>query len=606
MRLPSPSWTLWSTTFLLSSPTAAFHAPLRTRQLDTSFDWTAITPTPDLQYHDCYNNAFKCARLQVPLDWSKVTNTTNTTVAAGPHAAIAIVLLPATVPVSDPTYGGPILINPGGPGGSGTQMAMSAGAVMQGLLDVPGTRHYDILGFDPRGMALTTPSASCYGRQFDRAADWLRRAGLPSVGTELGLKMGFEMSKGWAGLCAQTAAAGGEESAFRHSSTASVARDMLEIVDRMHELNIKEGLSVGGGGKNGTGTACGEKPRLQYLGFSYGSHLGNTFASMFPGRVGRMAVDGIVDGDDYTSGAWAKNVNDGEAAVDNFYRTCFEADSACPLRESGDTSFADISARVHALLLTLQQSPVSAIYNNRVYLVTSFLVSESIRTSLYAPIAKYEGLAHTLAEALTGNFTRILSDPTVMAIDTRDATCTEPAAADPPQDYNFANEASINVICGDSQASAGTRDLAWAETTVARITNQSASIGEGWTKLPLSCSNWAFSPPYAFSGPFGSPAPNRNNSSNTPSAPLLILSTRIDHATPLANAYALSRLHGGSAVVVQESVGHCALLSSTSQCVYGIVREYFHSGTVPANGTVCAADCVPGIPFKACPGLTGF
>jgi hypothetical protein len=110
-------WTLWSTLLLLSpTTTTAFTPRLRPRQLDTSFDWTAITPTPDLQYHPCYNNTFRCARLRVPLDWLK-PNTSE----SGPHAAIAIITLPATVPVTSPEYAGPILLNPGGPGGSGTQ-----------------------------------------------------------------------------------------------------------------------------------------------------------------------------------------------------------------------------------------------------------------------------------------------------------------------------------------------------------------------------------------------------------------------------------------------------------------------------------------------------
>jgi hypothetical protein len=107
-------WTLWSTLVLLSPTTTAF-TPLRPRQLDTSFDWTAINPTPDLQYHPCYNNTFRCARLRVPLDWSRPN-----TYHSGPHAAVAIVTLPAIVPVTSPEYAGPILLNPGGPGGSGT------------------------------------------------------------------------------------------------------------------------------------------------------------------------------------------------------------------------------------------------------------------------------------------------------------------------------------------------------------------------------------------------------------------------------------------------------------------------------------------------------
>lgn len=301
--------------------------------------------------------------------------------------------------------------------------------------------------------------------------------------------------------------------------------------------------------------------------------------------------------------AWQKNIIDAEAAIDVFYRTCFDAGSACPLRQDGDTSFSDIRGRIDALLAALRQSPVSTIHNSRVYIVTSHLVSEKLRTALYTPIASYESLASALAGALAGNFSAILSDPGVMGADLRPDVCTETEATDPPQSYPFLNEAATGIICGDSQAQAGTRDLAWAASTTASIANQSTSIGESWARFALACADWPLAPPYAFAGPFGSPAPD--NTTNTPAAPLLILSTRTDHATPLSNAYALSRLHGGSAVVVEEAVGHCALLASASQCVYGIVREYFHTGTVPANGTVCQPDCVPSIPFKDCPGLFG-
>jgi autophagy-related protein 17 len=246
---------------------------------------------------------------------------------------------------------------------------------------------------------------------------------------------------------------------------------------------------------------------------------------------------------------------------------------------------------------------VSTIYNNRIYTMTSYLLGEKIRTSLYEPIAKYEALAIALAGALKGNFSGILADSVVMGFDLRPNVCSEVTATDPPQEYNFASEVSRAIICGDSQASAGTRDLDWAATTVSRIANQSISIGEAWTNIPLACADWPFAPPYAFSGPFGSKAPD--NSTNTPAAPMLILSTKTDHATPLANAYALSRLHEGSSVAMVDAVGHCALLATTSTCMYGIVQEYFHTGNLPANGTVCEAECVPQIPFKACPGLPG-
>lgn len=254
------------------------------RQLPEAFDWESITPTRDLRYHDCYG-VFKCARLKVPLDW----NRSNQSSCAGPSnwAAIAITTLPATVAKDDPSYGGPVLINPGGPGGSGTEMALITGPYLQAILD--GERHYEIVGFDPRGNGYSTPTADCFENEFNRAADTLRKEGLPPIMSSAeALNINYQASKGHAELCAEA----GPDSIFAHMSTASVARDMLEFVEQDDALKRKS-----------TNTSASDGlPRLQYIGLSYGTVLGNTFVSMFPGRVERIVLDGVADADDFISG----------------------------------------------------------------------------------------------------------------------------------------------------------------------------------------------------------------------------------------------------------------------------------------------------------------
>lgn len=262
---------------LLGSMESAF-AILQQRQFDGGFDWSSVEPAQQLQYHDCYDG-FRCARLKVPLDWTKSNDSDN-------WAAIGIITLPAIVPETDPSFGGTVLVNPGGPGGSGTEMALQLGGYLQGILE--GDRHYEILGFDPRGVALSTPRADCYNDNFNRAADNIQKEGMPPVAAGAqSLAIHYQAAKGLSDLCAQA----GPKSVFNYMSTASVARDMLEIVERVDELRQKTSNS-----------STHEKPRLQYIGVSYGTILGNTFASMFPGRVGRMVLDGIADADDYTSG----------------------------------------------------------------------------------------------------------------------------------------------------------------------------------------------------------------------------------------------------------------------------------------------------------------
>jgi autophagy-related protein 17 len=269
---------------LLAEAASAFLLPRQTS--DSTFAWATITPSEDLQYHDCYGT-YKCARLQVPLDWSQTNSST--------QAAIAILTLPATVPENDPSFGGTILINPGGPGNSGVEFLLAMSNRLRAIFD--GEKHFELLAFDPRGVAMSTPGADCYHERFNRVADTLQNmdAAMPPVAlSDLGLQLRYSAAEGLSQLCAETAP--GTHSIFSHMSTASVARDMLEIIDRVDELRRTK-LN-----RASSGQAGHEKPRLQFYGISYGSMLGNTFASMFPSRVGRMVIDGIVDPEDYLSG----------------------------------------------------------------------------------------------------------------------------------------------------------------------------------------------------------------------------------------------------------------------------------------------------------------
>ncbi|KAI7174050.1 hypothetical protein KC352_g24504 [Hortaea werneckii] len=107
---------------------------------DSHFSWEKLSSHPQLRYVDCYDG-FQCARLEVPMDWWN--GTTNATV------GLAVIRLPAEVPVADPRYGGAVLINPGGPGGSGVSLAMSSGSRIQETIG--GEKVFDIISFDPRG-----------------------------------------------------------------------------------------------------------------------------------------------------------------------------------------------------------------------------------------------------------------------------------------------------------------------------------------------------------------------------------------------------------------------------------------------------------------------
>ena len=135
-----------------------------------------------MEYAPCFDG-YECARLEVPLDWNEP--------GSSPRAAIAITRLPAQVPVTDPRYGGAILINPGGPGMSGVADVLNKGKMLQASVDlradepssnsshIAGERKYfDIIGFDPRGVNNTTPHLNCFPdamtRKFGRRRELLR------------------------------------------------------------------------------------------------------------------------------------------------------------------------------------------------------------------------------------------------------------------------------------------------------------------------------------------------------------------------------------------------------------------------------------------------
>lgn len=264
------------------------------------FNWASIVPNRRLEYHDCYNG-FKCARLSVPLNWRN---------ASDPRLVhFAMIKLPAAVPDDDATFGGTVVVNPGGPGLSGVSYLVEKGINIQKLLvDIPGTRHYEIVSFDPRGVGRTTPSVDCFrSDQLVRTSFALENHGRgpldseKAIGYGLGL-MGFQSLR-----CKEEDALNPDGEAMKFVNTPSVARDMAEMVDKIDELRTREKNN-----ENSEENKKNEKPeknmdatvaRIQYIGWSYGSVLGNYFASMFPGRVGRMVLDGVMDPRDYAAGS---------------------------------------------------------------------------------------------------------------------------------------------------------------------------------------------------------------------------------------------------------------------------------------------------------------
>lgn len=183
--------------------------------------------------------------------------------------------------------------------------------------------------------------------------------------SENGLRRALALDQAFGSLCETKDL---EDDILAYVSTASVARDIIEINDRVEELRRAERIVRPDIGQHPLSSGKGEshdKPaRVLYWGFSYGTILGNTLASMFPGRMGRVVLDGVDDAYDYHEGKWLCNLLDTEKIVDYFYDTCFDGKENCPLWDKTDKSAKDIRGRIDKLISDADNNPISLVQSD--------------------------------------------------------------------------------------------------------------------------------------------------------------------------------------------------------------------------------------------------
>ncbi|OLR94621.1 alpha/beta hydrolase [Actinokineospora bangkokensis] len=186
----------------------------------------------------------ECGFLVVPLDYAKPGGTT---------IKLAVSRIKAKVPAD--RYQGVVITNPGGPGGSGLTLSVLGEYVPGGV-----GQSYDWIGFDPRGVGSSQPALACDGSYFG-----YNRPFYVPVTAQLE-KTWLDRSKGYAKACGT---AGGD--LLNHLKTTDTVND----VDVLRK-------------------ALGQK-QINYYGFSYGTYLGQVYATLYPERVRRMVLDGNVD-----------------------------------------------------------------------------------------------------------------------------------------------------------------------------------------------------------------------------------------------------------------------------------------------------------------------
>ncbi|KEF61897.1 uncharacterized protein A1O9_03469 [Exophiala aquamarina CBS 119918] len=589
---------LW---FGLATISQAVFVPIPDKEVPvTPFDWGKLESSPKLDFQKCYDGSFDCAKLVVPLDWNDRSNPNN--------ISVAIIRLPAVVDRSDESYGGAILVNPGGPGGSGTDILISSGKSLQGLVD--SEKHFDILSFDPRGVKYTTPNVACFNDDAARQAQiilGIGAGGLDRFPDALNVKWGLDQGLGQ--LCQYSGDFEDGSNIRQYVSTALVARDMLEIVDRLDEhlkieLRTANPLAVNQQQKL-TKDPKEDVPLLNYWGLSYGTYLGNTFASMFPERVGRIILDGVVDADDYAATGWTSNLRDNAKTWSKFFEYCFEAGPKCAFYEPSNKSPNDIRARVDAFLEKLKEEPIPLIVAGNSVLLTHYILRISLHTSLYFPNSFWPLLARWLQVLASGDLVTASSIietgelwqhrkhrgfspslppiPNLLGL----GTVSLEDSGEPFQfGYTWQTEASVSILCGDGDDITA-RTKANHTNYLALLESQSELSAPIWAEITLHCIHWPWSLRPSSKNRFNGPFRSKLSDYNPRGSPLLFIGNTADPVTPVYNAHKMSKGHEGSVVLTQDIPGHCSTENNPSRCLFPIVRAFFANGTLPERDLVC-------------------
>ena len=457
-----------------------------------------------LQWSAC-GNGKQCATAIAPLDWSNP---------GGERIELALVRQVAT----GGGRLGSLLVNPGGPGASGKDF------ILDSVDFATGDRlqqAFDVVGFDPRGVGDST-AVACYEhpRELDEHLFGVV-AGQP--GSEEWLAGARASAERFAAACAEHTGP-----LLAHVDTASAARDL----DMLR-------------------AALGDE-KLNYLGYSYGTLLGQQYAELFPQRAGRLVLDGAVDPAATAFDMRAGQAQGFEHALEAFLADCL-AGPECPFRGTA----AEGMALVRTLLDTLDASPLAADDGRQ-------LTSAAMTTAIILPL--YNITNWSLLREL---FVSVFEGEADYAFSLADSYY----ARNPDGSYRSnQTEAFIAINC------LGVRDSADPDAMRAeaqRLARLAPVFGPQLSYDSIGCDVW---PHPSLRAPGAITAPG--------SPDILVLGTTGDPATPYAWAVAVAEALERGHLISYDGEGHTAYNKSNA-CVNRAVEDFLVDGVVPAEHVSC-------------------
>jgi pimeloyl-ACP methyl ester carboxylesterase len=464
-----------------------------------------------LDWATCYED-FECTDLRVPIDYVDLTVGT---------LKIAVLRYKAQDPKNRI---GSLIVNPGGPGGSGVDYAYNAEYVFDpDVLD-----RYDIVGFDPRGVNRSAPIECLTDEETD--ANYASDA---KPDTEAELEQALADSKVFIDKCENA------NEYLTHYSTAAAARDM-DILR----------------------AALGDK-KLNYFGKSYGTYLGTLYAQFFPDKVGRMILDGALDPNISILEQNISQAKGFDDALDAFLADCAKQDD-CPLPKNKQ----EATLKIIALFETAALNPLprKTKVENDERTATESLIVLGTASALYDDVDGWPKLRTAFLEGQQG-----YGDTFLDLADQYSGRSSDGSY--------MSNELDSGAII-DCLDWPDTRSVEKTKADAKRFTDAAPVFGPYLAYTNISCKY--LTPPTK-----DKLTRSTNKITSIKTAPVIVIGTTRDPATPYEWSVGLHQIFKNSKLISLDADGHTGQ-GRGSACVDNSVDAYLLQGKSPKKNLTCS------------------
>lgn len=474
-----------------------------------------------IDWQDCSDStsSFQCGTATVPMDYSAPDGRTIT---------IALKRLPAS---DGHAEHGSLFTNPGGPGGSGIEAMKDPAAMPEDLRGA-----YDIIGFDPRGVGQSTPITCWTDDEVNQALTDPDNGATSVVNPLEGLTSTH--------VPAQDKIDRGADNAARCAQHSQVP----ELLDHVGTRNVTRDLDIL--------RATNGNAKLNYLGVSYGTHIGALYADLFPEHVGRVILNAAMDPSKPWTDGEVERTAFREGVLRQYVEHC-QGHSDCPLTGSADEAVIQLAAFVDGLdtaPLTAPDSDVTVNSQEATAIILQYAVNQP----------DWDALTAMLTPAMNDH------DGALMVAAKQSLSAPPPTTAE--EVVSKANSEIVfgAVICNDYPDTASTASDWDAQSAAERTSHP--FFGGASNAMEAYCRGW---------GHQAQTPPQETRAEG--SDPILVIGATGDAMTLYPWAQSLADQLDNGHLLTVEGYGHGA----SGSCAGAAMIDFLINGTVPAEGATC-------------------